>query len=187
MKLCFSRFGLSLLLLSCLTPVFAETTDARELFFERLKAFDGQTVEGETDLILGSANDEMANAKLVLRFQTHSDKEIRVPFQVDENFSRTWILTRSDEGLLLKHDHRQPDGTPDEVTNYGGWATSDGTAARQFFLADEETRKLFPHADDTAGWSLEIAPEQDRLLYFVTNKSEVRYRAVFDLSSLGKP
>lgn len=162
--------------------VSAEVEDARGLFFQNLKSLCGQSVEGETDLIVGKANDSMADAKLTLRFKTCSNEEIRVPFQVDENHSRTWIIQSSEKGLLLKHDHRNEDGTPDEVTNYGGWATAEGTPHRQFFAADEETRKLFPHADK-AGWTLQLEPEQERLLYFVENKGEVRYRAIFDLKT----
>lgn len=165
------------------SQAWAEDVDARGKFFETLKALDGQTFEGETDLIVGKANDEMADARLIVRFQDWGPDELRVPFQVDDNFSRTWILTRTDKGLLLKHDHRHEDGTPDEVTSYGGWATDSGTAHQQFFLADAETRELFPHADDTAGWTLELQPEEGRLLYYVSNKGEVRYRAVFDISS----
>ncbi|MFA5506502.1 MAG: hypothetical protein WC314_16715 [Vulcanimicrobiota bacterium] len=175
------------LLLFCLAlslsfSVSAEPKDARDDFFENLKALCGQSVEGETDLIVGTANDSMAGARLLLRFATCSENEIRVPLQVDADHSRTWIIQRGENGLLLKHDHRHADGTPDEVTNYGGWAESNGTAHRQFFAADEETRKLFPHADN-AGWTIMLEPDQQRLVYFVENKGEVRYRAVFDLKT----
>ena len=172
----------SCLLLSLTLSVSAEVEDARELFFQNLKSLCGQSLEGETDLIVGTANDSMAEAKLILRFRSCSDKEMRVPFQVDEDHSRTWIIQSSEEGLLLKHDHRHEDGTPDEVTNYGGWATAEGTPHRQFFAADEETQKLFPHADK-AGWTLQLEPDQERLIYFVENKGEVRYRAIFDLKT----
>ena len=52
---------------------------------------------------------------------------------VGEDRSRTWILTLSEKGLLFKHDHRHPDGTPDKITMYGGWAAEGGTAYLNVF------------------------------------------------------
>ena len=46
--------------------------------------------------------------------------EIRMPFIVGENTSRTWILRKAKGGLALKHDHMQEDGKPDSISNYGG-------------------------------------------------------------------
>ena len=56
--------------------------------------------------------------------------ELRVPFHVGDNL-RTWILTRTDSGLRLKHDHRHEDGSDDPVTMYGSDTATPGTAARQ--------------------------------------------------------
>jgi hypothetical protein len=55
------------------------------------------------------------------------DDEIQIPLHVGENRSRTWILTRTAEGLRLKHDHRLEDGSDDPVTQYGGDTAADGT------------------------------------------------------------
>ena len=46
--------------------------------------------------------------------------EIRIPFHVGEDRSRTWVMTPTSVGLRLKHDHRHEDGSEDEVTQYGG-------------------------------------------------------------------
>ncbi|MBA2436542.1 MAG: hypothetical protein H0V54_15925, partial [Chthoniobacterales bacterium] len=83
-------------------------------------------------------------------------------------------------GLRLKHDHRHPDGTPDKQTNYGGWATNDGTATRQQFPADEETAALIPEAA-TNIWTLEIDREKRTFLYALERNKAPRYRAVFAL------
>ena len=56
----------------------------------------------------------------VMHVRQCSDREIRIPFHVGENRSRTWVVTRTPQGLRLKHDHRHEDGTEDRVTQYGG-------------------------------------------------------------------
>ncbi len=38
-------------------------------------------------------------------------EDIRVPFHVGDDHSRTWVLTRTANGLRLKHDHRHEDGS----------------------------------------------------------------------------
>ncbi len=162
-----------------LLPIQASAqTEAQRAFFENLRSHHGLSMTGHTVFSVPGPNDSMTGAKLTLRFERHSDTEVRVPFQVDEDHSRTWVITLTEEGLLLKHDHRDPDGTPHEVTEYGGWADDSGTAHRQFFAADEHTRELFPHANN-AGWTLWFEPQKEQLLYYVENAGKLRYRAVF--------
>jgi hypothetical protein len=59
------------------------------------------------------------------------EDEIQIPLHVGENRSRTWIITRTDTGLRLKHDHRHPDGSEEEQTQYGGDTEDSGTATEQ--------------------------------------------------------
>jgi len=61
----------------------------------------------------------------VLLFVDCSDKEIRIPFRVGEDKSRTWILSLDDRGLLFRHDHRHADGTPEKSP-----CTADGRLPR---------------------------------------------------------
>jgi len=116
----------------------------------------------------------------VMHVEICTEREIRVPFHVDEDRSRTWVLTRSDAGLLLKHDHRHEDGTPEELTMYGGWARDGGTSLRQSFPADEQTAKMLPAAA-TNVWTLELEPGR-RFVYDLTRHGQPRFRAEFDLS-----
>ena len=95
-------------------------------------------------------------------------REIRVPFHVGDNHSRTWILTRTEDGLRLKHDHRLEDGSDDPVTMYGGDTVDAGTAQRQEFPVDQESIELFGRegldVSTTNVWAMEIEPGQ-RFLY----------------------
>lgn len=105
---------------------------------------------------------------------------MRIPFQVGENRSRTWVLTLDEQGLLLKHDHRHADGTPDEITMYGGYATPAGTDRVQSFPADEHTATLIPAAA-TNEWSLVLNKESKTLSYILKRDGQLRFRADFDL------
>jgi hypothetical protein len=99
---------------------------------------------------------------------------------VNEDKSRTWILTLSDDGLLFKHDHRHEDGTPDTLTNYGGWATDGGSRFSQSFPADAETGALIPEAV-TNVWTFTIDRDAGTFTYFLERHGMPRYKAEFKL------
>ena len=172
------------------TPSYAQApankssaeADTKKVFFEHLKKMCGRRFGGETQFP-ADPNHPLADKKLVLSFDSCSDREIRIPFLVGEDKSRTWILTLSENGLLFKHDHRHADGTPDKITMYGGWAASGGTSHLQRFPADPDTAKLIPEAT-TNVWTLEILPEKQQFVYYLERNSQPRYRAVFNLKPL---
>ena len=180
------RFALSLLCAATLVVPSAtadEAADARKtqkLFFENVKKLCGERFEGVTEFPEDPTHD-FAGKKLVMHVETCTDNEIRIPFRVGEDKSRTWILTLSDKGLLLKHDHRHADGTPDEVTMYGGWA-AEGDGSRQRFAADAETAKLIPEAA-TNVWTLEFDAAAGRFIYALERNAAPRYKAVFSRSN----
>jgi hypothetical protein len=155
------------------------TADPRGAFFENLGRQCGQRFEGRA-VHSATENDPMLAARLEMHVATCADSEIRIPFRVGEDRSRTWVLTRGDDGLLLKHDHRHADGTPDEITMYGGWARAGGTALRQSFPADEATAAMLPAAA-TNVWTLELDPGR-QFVYDLTRHDQPRFRAEFDLA-----
>jgi hypothetical protein len=118
---------------------------------------------------------------LVMHVRECAEDEIRVPFHVGENRSRTWVFTRTDGGLRLKHDHRHEDGTEDELTWYGGDTRDAGTAERQAFAADAHTAALLPEAA-TNVWTVEIVPGERYVYQLVREGTERRFRAEFDLT-----
>ena len=151
-------------------------------FFENVKKLCGQRFEGETVFPLDK-NHPLAGKRLVMSVEKCGEDEIRIPFHVGEDKSRTWVLTLTDEGLLLKHDHRHADGTPDEVTMYGGLAAPSGTQNAQSFPADAGTAKLIPEAA-TNVWTLQIIPEKRQFVYQLERHKEPRYKALFNLRAL---
>ena len=159
----------------------AETAeaDAPKEFFENLKNLCGKSFEGATQFPQ-DADHPMVGKKLIMTVATCSEREIRIPLQVGEDKSRTWVVMLASDRLLLKHDHRHADGTPDKQTNYGGWAVDGGTAQRQRFAADEETSKLIPEAASNV-WTLAIEPEKRQFTYPLERNGAPRYEALFSL------
>ncbi|HYG61727.1 MAG TPA: hypothetical protein VEL74_04030 [Thermoanaerobaculia bacterium] len=149
-----------------------------QAFFQNLAAHCGKSYEGK---VLFTTSKDFEGQRLVMHVASCSEKEIRIPFQVGEVRSRTWVLTLEGDRLRLKHDHRHEDGTPEEVTNYGGDSDDTGTALRQTFPTDEFTRKLLPHAGGNA-WTLEIDPAAQEFRYSLDRGDEKRFRSSFDLS-----
>jgi hypothetical protein len=150
----------------------------REQFFANMAALCGQSYAGQS----ATPGHELANADLRMHIESCTDSMIRVPFIVDGDRSRTWVLTLSGEGLLLKHDHRHPDGTPEDPTMYGGWAAEGGTATMQRFPADTHTATIIPEAA-TNVWTLEIDRERERFIYDLIRDGQPRFRAEFDMSA----
>jgi hypothetical protein len=163
-----------------ITPECARAqTDTQKAFFENLKKMCGQRLEGETRFPL-DADHPMAGKRLIMSVESCSESELRIPFQVGEDKSRTWLLTLTEKGLLFKHDHRHADGTPEKITMYGGWADTSGTPYLQHFPADADTAKLIPEAV-TNVWMLEILPEKRHFTYSLERHAKPRYKAVFNL------
>lgn len=183
MKKHFSGIVLLLMVLTSFAQAQQTARSARlvtqKAFFNNLKKMCGQKFEGLTDFPQ-NADHPMVGKRLLMSVGPCSKNEIRVPFQVGDDKSRTWILTFGGRGLLFKHDHRHPDGTPDQITNYGGWGDERGNANKQNFPADPDTVKLIPEAA-TNVWTLEIIPEKQQFMYYLERNNQPRYRAYFDL------
>lgn len=144
-------------------PTKASAQSAAGQFFERLRGLCGQSFTGRvvTD---DPADDAFRKAELVMTVASCDAREIRIPFRVGEDRSRTWVITRQGEGRLrLKHDHRHPDGVEDDLSRYGGDSVEDGSATAQSFPVDAESRALFTRLDravsNTNVWSLELTGE----------------------------
>ena len=96
----------------CASVVPNEPADAFMASLQSLcgKAFEGRVVTADP------ADASFSGKRLVMHVRECSPGELRIPFHVGEDRSRTWIVTRTASGLRLKHDHRHADGSPDELT-----------------------------------------------------------------------
>lgn len=158
-------------------------------FFAGLLALCGQAFEGRmvTD---DPADTAMGEQRLVMHVRECGDHTIRIPFHVGTDRSRTWVITRTDDGLRLKHDHRHEDGSSDVLTMYGGDTAAPGTATRQDFPVDAESIALFHRegrsVSTTNTWTIEH--HAGRLFAYALSRPPVgdaaprRFRVEFDLA-----
>jgi hypothetical protein len=175
------------------SPAPAQTPDsppgggtAADAFLARIaqhcgQAFTGRIIANEP----ANPDDPFVGKALVMHVRECRDKEIRIPFHVGEDRSRTWVLTRTPAGLRLKHDHRHEDGTDDDVTMYGGDTAEEGTPTRQEFPVDAESRALFERrglkVSTTNTWAMEIEPKE-RFVYELARPGRL-FRVEFDLTT----
>ncbi len=184
----------SALLVLALAPAVAEdrekeAVDPADAFLTALsghcgKAYAGRIVANEPAAAPGSPPDPFEGKTLVMHVRECAPQVVRVPFHVGEDRSRTWVITRTQDGLRLKHDHRHEDGTPDVLTLYGGDTASPGTAERQEFPVDAESKALFERqglkASMTNTWTIELEPGQS-YVYELARPGRV-FRVEFDLT-----
>ncbi|MDQ0477490.1 hypothetical protein [Chryseobacterium sp. MDT2-18] len=144
----------ALLYLALLLPVnfLAQEKTNSEKFWTQLAAHCGKAYEGE--IISGGAEgDGFTGKKLIMHVRSCEKKEIKIPFFVGDDKSRTWVLhINPDKILSLKHDHRNPDGTEEKVTQYGGTSSNVGLENLQMFPADAHTTQMLPKAATNIWW-----------------------------------
>ncbi|HET9428387.1 MAG TPA: hypothetical protein VFO69_08530, partial [Allosphingosinicella sp.] len=114
--------------------VIPDTPGPQQSFFDRLTSLCGNAYQGRV-VSSDEADRDFAASRLVMHVRTCSANEIRIPFHVGNDQSRTWVISRTTTGLRLKHDHRHRDGSEDVLTQYGGDTIAPGTARRQEFPA----------------------------------------------------
>ena len=165
---------------SCATPI----AEPRPNFFANLSELCGKAFEGRVVSPPVAADASFAGKRLVMHVRECSADTIRVPFNVGDDHSRTWVVTRTATGYRLKHDHRHRDGSEDKVTQYGGDSITPRTAARQEFPADAFTKDLLVRVGNVAGaanvWAIEVHPE--RIIAYELRRPGRFFRVEFDLS-----
>lgn len=151
---CYKRIKTGLIVTLCMaiSTVLGQTENSPSNFINQFKNIEGQYFEGKI-LQGGREGDGFVGNKLIMHVAKVADAELRIPFFVGENKSRTWIITKNENGTLkLKHDHRHEDGSPEDVTFYGGDASNFGWDNLQMFPADDETCRMIDYACHNVWW-----------------------------------
>ncbi len=185
--------SLLLLLAGCATsPVPTAPSEPAQApadaFLARIAQHCGQAFEGRivANTPASATPDPFEGKALVMHVRGCGERELQIPFHVGDDHSRTWILTRTDSGLRLKHDHRHEDGSDDAVTMYGGDTASAGTPQRQAFPVDAESVAMFQreglNASVTNVWAMEIEPDVRFLYELARPGSDRLFRVEFDLT-----
>lgn len=181
------RFALSGLLLAAFMAT--AQADAQDEFWDQLSELCGQAFSGQMTGFSRPSDDGWLDREVVMHVRECSDTEIHIPLHVGDNRSRTWILTRIDGGLRLKHDHRHADGSEESVTWYGGHTTDPGRAWRQTFPVDDFSRAIFlANGLDVSinnFWSMEI--HGGEIFAYELVRVGRLFRAEFDLSRSVEP
>lgn len=181
--------ALTMMLVGCASTTSHHQTDASaDAFLSAIAAHCGKAYEGRiiANEPKPATPDAFEGKRLIMHVRgcDAPGERIEIPFHVGEDRSRTWILTRTENGLRLKHDHRHEDGSPDDMTMYGGDARNAGTAARQAFPVDAESIAMFKRGGLNASventWAMEIHPRT--FVYELARPNGRLFKVEFDLT-----
>lgn len=173
---------MALLVSGCATP--RTEMPPVDQFFQKLSTLCGKSFDGK--LAAGDDSDaSFATAKIRAHVRTCTAREVQIAFDVGEDRSRTWIITRTDDGLRLKHRHMLKDGTEDPVSQYGGDTLQPGTATRQEFPADAYSKMMFIKegraVSNSNVWAFEVEPQ--RTLTYELARPGRLFRVSFDVAN----
>ncbi|ACA84685.1 hypothetical protein [Shewanella woodyi] len=167
---------------TCIALPAAAITAEQSAFFDSIAAHCGKAYEG-TVIGATSADSSFSGKKLVMHVRECSDNELKVPFHVGDDHSRTWVITKTQHGLHLAHDHRHKDGSEDKVTMYGGMTAMMGSATEQSFPVDAYSINNFREngldVSVTNVWHMYIKPTE--FTYRLTRENR-DFRVDFDLT-----
>ena len=185
------KLGLSLAvalaLAGCASTPSAPVTNA-DAFLAAIAAHCGKAYEGRiiANQPAPTTPDAFEGKRLVMHVRgcDAPTQRIEIPFHVGDDHSRTWLLTRTGSGLRLKHDHRHQDGSPDDMTMYGGDTRDAGSRERQAFPVDAESIAMFKRGGLNASvdntWAMEIHPRT--FVYELSRPNGRLFRVEFDLT-----
>lgn len=144
------KITFSLLALFLSLNLFSQEANPTQQFWEKLQSHCGKTYEGIMELPKG--DDPFKGKRLLMHVRSCTPKQIKIPFFVGQDSSRTWVLSYKKDRITLKHDHRHKDGSEDDINFYGGVTTNPGQAGIQIFSADERTQRMIPAASTNVWW-----------------------------------
>ena len=171
---CGSRDGQAVLGTELLNP-------EEQAFFNNLAQLCGQSFEGQQEY-MHEGRESWEDMHFVMHVTVCENDSIYLPFHIDDDHSRTWMFLVEDGKLRFRHDHRDPDGTPQRSTMYGGYADGNGTAFRQYFPADDYTidNRL---SSPSSVWIVELAEDMSTYSYSLHAGDTKIFKASFDLTN----
>lgn len=149
------------------------------MFIENLQPLCGKTFTGKV-VYPEEGREPFSSNPLTMVVAACTNDTVKIPFHVGSDKSRTWVLSFVEDGLQLKHDHRHVDGTPDEVTNYGGLASEESTAWEVHFPADDETIQMLPRAKSNV-WTMAIDRDAKIFSYILSVEGNKVIQVDFDI------
>jgi hypothetical protein len=190
-------FALAILLLSCgqsqsgdspgrdrlldrLEELEVSLSDSEKGFLDNLSSLCGKSFRGK-QTYSAPGRESWAGRDFVMHVTVCETDRVHIPFHLDQDRSRTWMFLAEEKGLRFRHDHRHEDGTPEELTMYGGYADGKGTRFSQRFPADQYTIELL---EDTLGreWRVILREDLSSMTYQLHYSGQLMFAAEFDLT-----
>ena len=155
----------------------------QDIFFERFMALEGKRFQG-TQVFISPNMESWDGFEIVMHVREFHPDVVYMPLRVGVNTSRTWALYRDNNNRLrFRHDHRHADGTPENLSLYGGFHTTGGNAFTQVFPADEYTCNMAPAICDNE-WTLSFNEDLSAFSYILNKAGEKVFQLDFDLTSV---
>ncbi len=150
-------------------------------FLKNLASLCGQSFRGQ-ETYMAPGRESWAEKDFVMHVVLCESDQVHIPFHLDDDTSRTWMFLVENGRLRFRHDHRYPDGTPEEMTLYGGYSDGTGTPFVQRFPADQYTVDLLTDTLDRQ-WNVVMDENLTRFSYQLQYMGEVVFQADFDLKN----
>jgi DNA-dependent RNA polymerase auxiliary subunit epsilon len=154
----------------------------QDQYWQALTTLCGKAYAGYLTVGTEPGDRDFGEAEMTMHVRDCSESEIRIPFHVGPNRSRTWIVRRDGDGFTLKHHHRDESGAVAEPHDYGGRTAGPGSIKRQEFVVDEATRTKLPETRYNV-WAIDVVPGR-LFAYELQRPEEDRFfRVEFELAS----
>ncbi len=149
-------------------------------FFQQMSQRCGDHYPGRA-IIAPETDDTFRPAFLGMRIDSCTQEQIRIAFLVDQDESRTWILTMQGSDLVFTHEHMLPGDTLSSNSGWGGRAVAGtGTALFQHF-PDHQWGPDREPAANRSHWRMRLDPEHGQFVYYLDRGIVPRYRLVFHM------
>ena len=156
------------------------TSESHQAFIRNLNNLCGNSYQGE-QTYRSHHGESWAERKMIMHVTVCEEDRVFIPFHIDEDRSRTWMFLSENGRLRFRHQHLHEDGTHEDDSMYGGYATDEGTAFIQYFPADDFTAEVIPGGEGNL-WTVSMDEELTRFSYRLDRDGEKRFEIVFDLT-----
>jgi hypothetical protein len=172
-------FGILVGSAACGTAPLPDTVaNPQRAFFDHMRAHCGEEYPGRA-VIAPASDDTFRPAYLGMRIESCTADQIRIPFIVDGDESRTWVLTMDNGDLVFTHEHLLEGDTLSSNSGWGGRAAA-GTGTEWFqHFPDHRWSPDRVAEENRSHWRMRLDPEHGQFVYYLDRGTTPAYRLVF--------
>ena len=162
----------------------SQPAKTQENFTANIQSLCGQAFAGR--LVTDDPEDAAwRDADIKMHMFECAEGEVKIALHVGQHRSMTWVVSGEGDAVSLRHDHRQKDGSPHALTDFGGTAEA-VTNTRAEFPANPQSIETFEKLgmSDATGrkWALELQSERGVFAY-ERQRPEHFFRIEFDTTT----